>query len=94
MTDKVVLGISQSKAFYIVTNKEALVKEYLLSIEECGVTLIDAKGGYSNEKKELLLCVVPTRQYFLVKEGLLDIDENVFFLVCDAYEVSNNGKRK
>lgn len=94
MTDKVVLGISQSKAFYIVTNKEALVKEYLLSIEECGVTLIDAKGGYTNEKKELLLCVVPTRQYFLVKEGLLDIDENVFFLVCDAYEVSNNGKRK
>lgn len=94
ITDKVVLGISQSKAFYIVTNEEQLVREFLLSIADCGVTLINAKGGYSNEKSTLLLGVVPTRQYFIVKEGLQEIDENIFFLVCDAYEVSNNDKRK
>ena len=94
MTDKVVLGISQSKAFYIITDKEKIVKEFLLSVSDCGVTLINAKGGYSNEKSTLLLGVVPTRQYFIVKEGLLEIDENIFFLVCDAYEVSNNAKRK
>ena len=89
MTDKVVLGISQSKAFYIVTEKEEQVKEFLLSITNGGVTVINARGGYSNSKETLLLGVVPTRQYFIVKEGLLDIDENIFFLVCDAYEVSN-----
>lgn len=94
MTDKVVLGISQSKAFYIVTNEEKLVKEFLLSISDCGVTLINAKGGYSNEKSTLLLGVVPTRQYFIVKEGLQEIDENIFFLVCDAYEVSNNENKR
>ena len=37
----------------------------------------------------MLLAVVPTRMYFIVKEGLKDIDPNVFFLVCDAYEVSS-----
>ena len=91
MTDKVVLGISQSKAFYIVTEKEEQVKEFLLSITNGGVTVMNARGGYSNSKETLLLGVVPTRQYFIVKEGLLDIDENIFFLVCDAYEVSNRG---
>ena len=93
ITDKVVLGISQSKAFYIVTNEEKLVKEFLLSITDCGVTVINAQGGYSNEKTSLLLGVVPTRQYFIVKEGLQEIDESIFFLVCDAYEVSNNEKK-
>lgn len=92
MTDKVVLGISQSKAFYIVTDKQEEVREFLLSITEGGVTLINARGGYSNNKETLLLGVVPTRQYFIVKEGLKEIDKNIFFLACDAYEVSSRGK--
>ena len=92
MTDRVVLGISQSKAFYIVTEKKEEVREFLLSIVDGGVTLINAKGGYSNNKETLLLGVVPTRQYFIVKEGLKEIDENIFFLACDAYEVSTRRK--
>ena len=92
MTDKVVLGISQSKAFYIVTDKKDEVREFLLSMPSCGVTLMNAKGGYSNQKETLLLGVVPTRQYFIVKEGLKAIDEDIFFLACDAYEVSSRRK--
>lgn len=91
MTDKVILGISQSKAFYIVTTKPDDVKEFLLSITDGGVTLINARGGYSNNKEILLLGVVPTRQYFIVKEGLREIDDHIFFLATDAYEVSSRG---
>ena len=89
MTDRVVLGISQSKAFYIVTRSEEEVRNFLLSITDGGVTLVNARGGYSNEKEILLLGVVPTRQYFIVKEGLREIDPSIFFLACDAYEVSS-----
>lgn len=89
MTDKVVLGISQSKAFYIVTTREKEVREFLLSITDGGVTIMNARGGYTNDKQSLLLGVVPTRQYFIVKEGLREIDKNIFFLACDSYEVSS-----
>lgn len=92
MTDRVVLGISQSKAFYIVTDKKEEVRDFLLSIVDGGVTLINAKGGYSNNKETLLLGVVPTRQYCIVKEGLKAIDDDIFFLACDAYEVSSRRK--
>ena len=92
MIDRVVLGVSQNKAFYIVTDKQDAVREFLLTITDGGVTLINAKGGYSNHKETLLLGVVPTRQYFIVKEGLKQIDEEIFFLSCDAYEVSTRGK--
>lgn len=92
ITDRVVLGISQSKAFYIVTEKESEVREFLLSITNGGVTIINARGGYTNEKQSLLLGVVPTRQYFIVKEGLREIDKNIFFLACDAYEVSSRSR--
>lgn len=91
-TDKVLLGISKSKAFYIVVNKEKddLVRNFLISVPGVGTTVIDAEGGYSSNDQTLLLAVVPTRQYFVVKEGLKEIDKDVFFLVCDSYEVSND----
>ncbi|MGN1312351.1 MAG: YitT family protein [Bacilli bacterium] len=92
-TDKVLLGISKCKAFYIVTDKknDELVRKFLLSIDGVGTTVIDAEGGYSNNEETLLLAVVPSRSYFIVKDGLKEIDKNMFFLVCDSYEVSEKG---
>ena len=92
--DKVILGISQSKAFYIVSEKEDEVRNFLLSINNAGLTVLNVKGGYSNEKHLLLLAVIPTRNYFIVKEGLKAIDKDVFFLVCDAYEVFKKEGKK
>lgn len=92
-TDKVLLGISKCKAFYIVADKknDELIRKFLLSIDGVGTTIIDAEGGYSNNEETLLLAVVPSRSYFIVKDGLKEIDKNMFFLVCDSYEVSEKG---
>ncbi len=91
VTDKILLGISNSKAFYIVVprNKDDLVRDFLTSLDGVGSTIIDAHGGYSNDKETLILAVVPTRMYFLVKEGLFEIDKSIFYLACDSYEVSS-----
>ena len=90
-TDKILLGISNSKAFYIVVpkDKDSLVRDFLSSIEGVGSTIIDASGGYSNDKQTLILAVAPTKMYFLIKEGLREIDKDIFYLVCDSYEVSS-----
>ena len=90
-TDKVLLGISNSKAYYIVVprNKDDLVRDFLTSIPGVGSTIIEANGGFSNDKQTLILAVVPTKTYFLIKEGLREIDRDIFYLVCDSYEVSS-----
>ena len=87
MTDKVLLGISNSKAFYIITNEDEKVRNYLMNELHHGVTIFNVKGGYTNKKDEVILCVVPTNEYYKVKEGIHEIDETAFFVVCDAYEV-------
>lgn len=90
-TDKILLGISNSKAFYIVVDrdKDDVVNDFLLSLPGVGSTIIDVSGGYSNDKQTLLLAVAPTKMYFVIREGLKEIDKNIFYLVCDSYEVSN-----
>ena len=90
-TDKILLGISNSKAFYIVVprNKDDVVRDFLTSLPGVGSTIIDAYGGYSNDRQTMILAVVPTKMYFLIKDGLKEIDKNIFYLVCDSYEVSS-----
>lgn len=87
MSDKVILGISDSKAFYIITDKETEIKEYILNSLNHGVTVFNAKGGFAKERENVLMCVLPTKDYFKLKEGIRQIDKEAFFVVTDAYEV-------
>lgn len=88
LTDKVVLGISQSKAFYIITDHETSVKKFLMQTLNHGVTVLEAKGGFTGNNQKVLMCIIPTKEYFKVKQSIKEIDPNAFFVVTDAYEVS------
>lgn len=88
MTDKVILGISQSKAFYIITKHETAVKKYIMDYLSHGVTVLEARGGFTGNLEKVIMCIIPTKEYFKLKEGIHMIDPNAFFLVTDAYEVS------
>ncbi len=85
--DKVLLGISSNKAFYINTYKDKEVKDYLIKELNHTVTIFDVKGGFLKKKRSVLLAVIPTREYFKLKEGIYQIDPQAFFVVSDAYEV-------
>lgn len=87
MSDKVMLGISKSKAFYIITDNETSVKKFILNHLSHGVTILEGRGGYTGNNQKVIMCIVPTKEYFIAKEGIHEIDPNAFFLVTDAYEV-------
>ena len=85
--DKVLLGISNNKAFYIITSKEEQVSDYIINKLHHNVTIFDVKGGFLEKKRKVLLSVIPTREYFKVTEGIKLIDKDVFFVATDSYEV-------
>lgn len=88
MVDKVVLGISGNKAVYITTDEDDRVCDYLLNELKLGITLIETRGGYTNKKDQIIMCVVPTGEYFKVSEGIEQIDPKAVVLVTDAYQTS------
>lgn len=89
VTDKVILGISQNKTFFIVTQEEERVKKYIQKNLSRALTVLDAHGGYTNGRKKVIMLVIPTSEYFKAKEGILEIDPNAFFTICDSYQVFN-----
>lgn len=86
LNDKLLLGISDSKAFYVITDHETSVKAFLLNEIGKGVTVVEGRGGYTGDRKKVIMCVVPTRLYFLAKEGILEIDKHAIVLINDVYQ--------
>lgn len=87
ISDRIVLGISDSKMFIIVTDKDEEVKEYILDKLKHGVTIFKGRGGYKTENENVLMAVLPTKDFTLLKSGIKKIDKKAFFIITDTYEV-------
>ena len=59
MIDKVLLGISSNKAFYIVTTKEKEIKEYIVNNLKHTVTIFNVEGAFLEKRRKVLLSVIP-----------------------------------
>lgn len=88
LVDKVLLGISDKKAFYIITNKKKEVCDFVINSLGHTITVFSATGGFSRKKVSVLFTVIPTKEYYKLKEGIREIDSSSFFTVVDAYEVT------
>lgn len=88
LVDKVILGISDKKAFYIITSKKKDVSNYVINTLGHTITVFSATGGFLKKRVSVLFTVVPTKEYYKLKEGISYIDPSAFFTVVDAYEVS------
>ena len=85
--DKVLLGISNNKAFYIITSKDDEIKEYIIETLKHNVTTFEVKGGFLDKNRKVMLTVIPSREYYRVTEGIKEIDKDAFFVVTDSYTV-------
>lgn len=87
IVNKVLLGISNNKAFYIITSEPDYIKEYIIKTLSHSVTTFDVKGGFLSKKRKVLLTVIPSNEYYRLKEGIKLIDKEAFCVVTDSYEV-------
>lgn len=85
---KILLGINNNKAFYIITKEEEKTKELLVKELNHNITVFDVKGGIFERKRKIILSVIPTNEYYRVTEMIKEIDQDAFFIVTDSYEVN------
>lgn len=86
------LGVSDSKVFYIITKKEKEVRSYIIDELHYELTIFDVKGGFLKTKNKILMSVIPTKDYYKLKEGIKLIDPKAFISITDSYEVINANK--
>lgn len=90
--DFMTVGLSASKAFYIISEKSDEIADAILSQMDRGVTSISGKGQFSKKDKDILLCVLKWRtEGAKLKKLVKEIDRNAFVIVADVKEVLGEG---
>ncbi|WBL17681.1 YitT family protein [Sutcliffiella sp. NC1] len=92
--DMVQVGIGYSKTIIIISEKEAEVREAILTKLDRGVTKLTAHGGYTLNEKPVLMCVVNQQEFTKLKQVVQSIDASAFVVVMNASEVLGEGFKR
>lgn len=89
--DFVQTGIDSAKAFMVVSDYSDEIAKAIIKSMDRGVTLLDGYGGYSREKKSIVLCVVRRGQIAMLRSIVKEIDDKAFLMMYDVKEVEGEG---
>lgn len=89
--DVVMLGLSQNKACFVITDQWEKVSRRLLDEMERGVTQLSARGAYTGRERPVVLCVLPPQEVARLKEIVRQEDEKAFMFITEAHEALGEG---
>jgi uncharacterized membrane-anchored protein YitT (DUF2179 family) len=89
--DLVQEGLNTAKAFFVISDHAEAISKRIIEEMDRGVTLLDGKGAYTGNEKNVILCVVRRTQITQLKGIINDIDPAAFVLVADVREVMGEG---
>jgi uncharacterized membrane-anchored protein YitT (DUF2179 family) len=85
----VVMGLSQRKAVFIISEKWQLISKEILKDIRRGVTIVKGEGGYTGNPEHILYSVITFREIGQLKRLIQKIDPNAFVVISDTLEVIN-----
>ena len=90
--DFIVDGLDSPKSAMIVTTKPEQISRAISEEFKIGITVIDAKGYYSDEKKTLLYAVVNQFQIVRIKSLIKAIDKEAYVTISPVSDLLHGSK--
>jgi uncharacterized membrane-anchored protein YitT (DUF2179 family) len=92
--DLVQMGLGYAKTAMIITDKEDAVRQGIFEEVDRGVTTVSGTGGYTEDSRPILLCVVDQKEVTKLKQTVKKIDPTAFVIVMNASEVLGEGFKR
>ena len=89
--EAVLEGMHFAKAAFIISDKTEAIAEEVLDKLGRGATELKGRGMYTKQDKNVLICVVNTKESIVLKQLVSEIDETAFVIVADVREVLGEG---
>lgn len=86
VSERVMLGTSSNKTFKIISDKYEDIQKFIHESLGHDVTLYDTIGKYDDEKRKLLMSVIPTSEFIVLKDYVKSVDKNAFLFITDSYD--------
>lgn len=94
LSDVIVQGLRHGKLVYIISSHCEEIKACIMNEIGRGVTVLNTRGGYTNEGRVMIISVLSSRQLVELKDKIRTIDENSFLIVGQVTEVFGEGFTK
>ena len=91
LVDVFIGGFISYKQVMIVTNQKEKVLNYILEVSDRGCTILEGTGGYSKERKDILMTVLTKSQFVTLRKFLKEEDSTAFVTVTDVKKVFGEG---
>ena len=94
ISDNIIKGFKRSKLIYIISASHRELADYIVNTLERGVTYINIVGGYTNENRKMIMCVVTGRELVKIKQVIGRIDTKSICFISDVSESFGEGFTK
>ncbi len=91
VVDTVQEGAGYARAALIISRQSQAISEAIFTQLGRGVTILEARGGYTQISQPALYVVVTRSQVTLLKRLISEIDPRAFVVVSEAHEVLGEG---
>lgn len=85
--DYIVEGLERSKAAFIVTSRSEKICRALQKEFGCGMTIMDAKGGYSGKDRKVVYFVVNRFQVIKMRDIVQKIDPMAYITLSEVADI-------
>lgn len=92
--DGVVYGLDYSTVALIISDYHDDIAKAISDRLDRGVTILDGRGFYSGQKKQVLLSAIKKRQAAELKELVTEVDPNAFIILQEAHQVLGDGFKR
>ena len=89
--DKVLYGHEGARLIYIISQNAEAITERLLYSLQIGVTVLHGEGAYTQQKKQILMCVVDKKRAVKIETVVKETDHNAFLIITSANEIYGEG---
>ena len=89
--DLLIQMLNISKLAFVMTDKGNEIAKKLVSTSPRGVTIIDAVGAYTMEKREMLVCALKANEIKDFQAKILEIDPTAFIIFSESQQIVGNG---
>lgn len=92
--DEIIYGADKGKLIFVVTKEPDRIKQAIYDSVGRGVTVIPAKGGYSDTDRAVVMCAVRINEAAKLHRAVADADKESFIMIGEAGEISGEGFEK
>ena len=89
--DRIMYGIDEGKMTFIVTKQGEEVAERIVEYAGRGSTILEGRGTFNGEKKDVVMCACNNKQMYAIKKMVKKVDPKAFTIIMESNEVIGEG---